>query len=67
MLYIPNKGFGTEILPVGPGNAVMGGPHLAKIAFIFQRLEGAAFETGLDIDRDVSPKSVTPVTDFEAS
>ena len=30
----------------------MGGPHLIKIAFIFQRLEGAAFETGLDIEND---------------
>ena len=52
MLCIPNKGFGTEILPIRPGNAVMGGPHLMKIAFIFQRLEGTAFETGLDIEND---------------
>lgn len=33
MLYIPNEGVGNETLPVGPGNAVMGGPHLVKIAF----------------------------------
>ena len=36
MLYIPNEGIGAEIMPVGPGNALMGGPHLAKIAFILQ-------------------------------
>ena len=37
MLYIPNEGVGAEILPVGPGNAVMGGA----------RDQGKAPESGL--------------------
>ena len=49
MLYIPNEGIGAEILPVGPGNAVMGGPHLAKIAFIFQSQARRAIRLRLSV------------------
>ena len=63
MLYIPNEGIGAEILPVGPDNAVMGGPRLVKIAFIFQRLEGAASETGLDIENASHAAKVGCYTD----
>ena len=48
MLYIPNEGIGAEILPVGPGNAVMGAPRLAKIVFIFQSQAGRAIRQRLN-------------------
>ena len=48
ILYISNEGVGAEILPVGPGNAVMGGPRLAKIVFIFQFQAGRAIRQRLN-------------------
>ena len=50
MLYIPNDGIGTEILSAGPGNAVMGRAHQIETRFVFQFLEGTAFEVGFDIE-----------------
>ena len=50
MLYIPNDGIRAEILSAEPGNAVIGGAHQIEAGFVFQFLEGAAFEVGFDIE-----------------